>query len=129
MKEYHIIYRDGDFYKVINGINNEDSAYEVLMMVIKAGYEDARIEVYETTDAEMDEVIEYLKNWNHEPTKENIAKTLSRWIENLYSHVGKAAHEHEREIGIRDETGISWEEQDLITLQKICAYKKCLSKL
>lgn len=129
MNEYHIIYRDGDFYKIIKGINNEDSAYEVLAMVIKAGYKDSRIEMYESTDSEMNEVIEYLKSWDCKPTKENIANTLSRWMENLYSHVGKAAHEHEAKIGIKDETGISWEEQDLITLQQICAYKKCLSRL
>lgn len=77
----------------------------------------------------MTEVIEYLESLDIEPTKENIKRTLNKWISNLYSHVGKAAHEHEAKIGIKDETGISWEEQDLITLQKICAYKKCLSRL
>lgn len=45
MKEYKVIYRDGDIYKVIDNIFSEDSAYEVLAMVIKAGYEDSRIEV------------------------------------------------------------------------------------
>ena len=47
MKEYVIIYRDGDAYKVIDKIYSEDSAYMVLTMVIKAGYKDSRIEVSE----------------------------------------------------------------------------------
>ena len=44
--EYTIIYRDGDVYKTIDSITSEDSAYMILTMVIKAGYEDARIEGY-----------------------------------------------------------------------------------
>lgn len=44
MTEYMIVYRDGDFYKTIKGIYDEDSAYMVLVMVIKAGYIDNRIE-------------------------------------------------------------------------------------
>ena len=44
MKEYAVIYRDGDIYKVIDNIFNEDSAYMILTMVIKAGYKDSRIE-------------------------------------------------------------------------------------
>ena len=41
--EYKVIYRDGDIYKVIDGITNKDSAYMILAMVIKAGYDDSRI--------------------------------------------------------------------------------------
>ena len=44
MKEYAIIYRDGEIYKIIDKIYSEDSAYMVLTMIIKAGYEDSRIE-------------------------------------------------------------------------------------
>ena len=44
MKEYKIIYRDGNIYKIIDKIFSEDSAYMILTMVIKAGYEDSRIE-------------------------------------------------------------------------------------
>ena len=44
MKEYVVIYRDGDIYKIIDRIFSKDSAYMVLTMVIKAGYEDSRIE-------------------------------------------------------------------------------------
>lgn len=46
-KEYVIVYRDGDFYKIIDKIFSEDSAYMVLSMVILAGHADARIEVME----------------------------------------------------------------------------------
>ena len=44
MKEYKVIYRVGNIYNVIDKIYSEDSAYMVLAMVIKAGYEDSRIE-------------------------------------------------------------------------------------
>lgn len=46
MIEYKIIYRDKDVYKIIDGIYTEDSAYMVLIMVMKAGYKDSRIEKY-----------------------------------------------------------------------------------
>lgn len=44
MKEYKIVYRDNDIYKIIDKIYSEDSAYMILAMVIKAGYEDSKIE-------------------------------------------------------------------------------------
>ena len=44
MKEYAVIYRHGDIYKIIDKIYDEDSAYMVLTMVIKAGFRDSRIE-------------------------------------------------------------------------------------
>lgn len=47
MKEYKIIYRIGESYSVIDKIFNEDTAYMVLTMTIKAGYIDSRIEVEE----------------------------------------------------------------------------------
>lgn len=47
MKEYAVIYRQGGIYQIIDKIFSEDSAYMVLTMVIKAGYEDSRIEELE----------------------------------------------------------------------------------
>lgn len=48
MTEYKVVYRSHDgFYQVIDKIFSEDSAYMVLTMVIKAGYEDAVIEAYD----------------------------------------------------------------------------------
>jgi hypothetical protein len=44
VREYAVIYRDGDTYKIIDKIYDEDSAYMVLAMVIKAGFKDSRIE-------------------------------------------------------------------------------------
>ena len=44
MTEYKIVYRHGDVYQIIDKIFSEDSAYMVLTVVIKAGYEDCRIE-------------------------------------------------------------------------------------
>lgn len=75
------------------------------------------------------EVIEYLESWNCKPTKENIKRTLWKWIENLYSQVGKDAHEHLLACGIVDKTGISWEEQDIQKIQQIKQYKQCLMEI
>lgn len=44
MREYAVVYRDGDIYKIIDKIYDEDSAYMVLTMIIKAGFYDSRIE-------------------------------------------------------------------------------------
>ena len=83
----------------------------------------------EVMDSVILEVIEELESWDIEPTKENMIWELNKWITNLYSHVGKAAHGREAEIGIIDETGIPWEEQDAQMLQKIETYKATIKKL
>jgi transcription initiation factor IIE alpha subunit len=75
------------------------------------------------------EVIEYLESWDCKPTKENIKKVLNKWIENLYSHVGIEAHKHLLACGIIDNTGMTWEEQDMQYLQQIDIYKKCLIEI
>lgn len=77
----------------------------------------------------LEEVIEYLKSCDVKPTEENIKYTLNKWIKNLYSHVGAEAHEHSLACGVVDETGMTWEEQDIIMLQQIEEYKKCLTEI
>lgn len=77
----------------------------------------------------MTEVIEYLESLDVEPTKENIKRTLNKWINNLYSHIGEAAHKHSLSCGVIDETVMTWEEQDMITLEQIERYKKILISL
>lgn len=72
------------------------------------------------------EVIEYLESWGCKPTKENIKRTLNEWIKNLYSHIGVEAHRHSLSCGIVDETGMTWEEQDMQMLQQIKRYRQCL---
>lgn len=42
-QRYAIIYRVGDLYKIIKGIEGIDNAYMILTMVTKAGYTDCRI--------------------------------------------------------------------------------------
>ena len=75
------------------------------------------------------EVVEYLYSWDIEPTKENIKRILNRWIKNLYSHIGIESHQHSLSCGITDQTGLTWEEQDMQTLQQIETYKKCIEEL
>lgn len=77
----------------------------------------------------LEEVVEHLESWDMKPTKENMKKVLSQWIDNLYSHIGKEAHEHSLACGIEDNTGMSWEEQDMYMLQQIDIYKRCLVEL
>lgn len=49
MTEYKIVYKNKheNIYQIIDKIYSEDSAYMILTMVIKAGYEDAIIEKME----------------------------------------------------------------------------------
>lgn len=77
----------------------------------------------------LEEVIEYLESCDCESTQENIKKTLNKWIQNLYSHVGIEAHKHSLSNGVVDETGMTWEEQDMQYLQQIDRYKKCLIEI
>ena len=77
----------------------------------------------------LEEVIEHLKSWDVKPTEEIIKQTLSKWIENLYSHIGAEAHKHSLACGVVDETGMTWEEQDMQMLQQIDRYKKCLAAM
>lgn len=77
----------------------------------------------------IDEVVEFIKSYDGIPTKENIKNVLIKWIENLYSHIGAEAHKHSLACGIVDETGMTWEEQDMLMLQQIARYKKCLDTM
>lgn len=47
MREYKVIYRKGEIYKVIDKIYNEDTAYLVLALAIEAGHLDSRIEYFD----------------------------------------------------------------------------------
>lgn len=47
MREYKVIYRKGEIYKVIDKIYNEDTAYLVFALAIEAGYLDSRIEYFD----------------------------------------------------------------------------------
>lgn len=75
------------------------------------------------------EVVDFLESWDCEPTKENITRTLKKWIENLYSHIGAEAHMHSLACGVVDETGVSWEDQDMQMLQQIKKYKQCIMEV
>ena len=78
------------------------------------------------TKQTLEEVVEYLESWDVTPTEELIKQTLNKWIENLYSHIGAEAHKHSLACGVADETGMTWEEQDMQMLQQIDRYKRCL---
>lgn len=82
-----------------------------------------------TTVETISEIIEYLDSFDCMPTKENVEKTLRKWIGNLRSQIGEEAHLHRLACGVIDETGMSWEEQDVLRLQQIQHYKECLMKL
>lgn len=75
------------------------------------------------------EVIEKLEDFQMEITIDNVKSVINKWIENLYSHIGKEAHEYSLICDVADETGMTWEEQDNYMLQKINEYRKCLSEI
>ncbi len=72
---------------------------------------------------------EDLLSWDCEPTNENLIRNFNKWIDNLYSHIGDSAHLHLLSLGIADETGLSWAEQDARTLEQIELYKECVNHL
>lgn len=57
------------------------------------------------------------------------ASQVKQYIENLKSHMGYAAHLHEQTLGITDETGMSWEQQDEQTQKQIDEYEALLRYL
>lgn len=75
------------------------------------------------------EAIDYLESWDIEPTKEKIKRVLNNWMENLYSHIGVAAHDNELKCGVEDLTGMTWEEQDIQMLKQIESYKNYLAAI
>ena len=77
----------------------------------------------------LNEVIDYLKSYDIKPTKKIISEELNFYIKNLYSHIGEAAHKHEEELGIINETGMTWEEMDAQMLKQIMEYKEALKEL
>lgn len=75
------------------------------------------------------EAIEYLESWDVEPTMDLIKNTIIKWIANLYSHIGIAAHMQSCNSGVEDETGMSWIEQDMQMLKQIEEYNNCLAEM
>lgn len=49
-------------------------------------------------------------------------RTINERIDNLRSSIGPEAHKKLQELGIIDETGLTWEEQDKYSRQQIKAY-------
>ena len=62
-------------------------------------------------------------------TYELFIETLNERIDNLYSHIGKEAHERYRVMGVEDNTGLSWIEQDKQILKEIERYQKLIDYL
>ena len=56
-------------------------------------------------------------------------KEINERISNLKSHIGVEAHRREAELGIIDETGMSWEEQDKYMQKEINEYQGLLEYL
>ena len=54
---------------------------------------------------------------------------INNRIENLSSTIGEAAHRHLLEIGVTDETGMTWEEQDMYTKNQIDKLQQLLNYL
>ena len=56
-------------------------------------------------------------------------KEVKRIIENLKSYIGIEAHKKLEEIGVVDNTGMSWEEQDEYHQKQIKEYQDLLTYL
>lgn len=57
---------------------------------------------------------------------ERFIKEIQERIENLESYIGEDAHKRLESMGIEDNTGMSWEEQDKQTEKQISEYKELL---
>ena len=65
------------------------------------------------------DAIELLEACDCIPNVDNIKRHLEECMNNLYSGIGKQAHLRREALGIADETGITWLEQDLEDMKQI----------
>lgn len=56
-------------------------------------------------------------------TSDNIIQVVSGWAANLRSGIGEEAHRHLESIGVKDMTGMTWEEQDARALAEAQKYE------
>ena len=75
------------------------------------------------------EVSSYLESWNIRFSNEAAVKVVREWIENLSSHCGADAHRTLEYLGVADETGMDWDEQDAWAREKIARYEDYLCDL
>lgn len=64
-----------------------------------------------------------------EVSYELFIKEINKCINNLKSYIGKEAHQRLEAMGVKDETGMSWEEQDENTMRQIKKYIELLDYL
>ena len=69
--------------------------------------------------------------WSYDApiTYELFVNTVKEYIKNLESHIGVEAHKKLKELGVIDNTGMTWEEQDIQTEKQIKEYKDLLDYL
>jgi len=70
-----------------------------------------------------------LWSWDAEISYELFTKTLRDCIANLKSHIGEEAHRYLESVGVIDNTGLTWEEQDRNTQKEIARYEELLKYL
>ena len=70
-----------------------------------------------------------LWSWDAEISYDMFKGEIVSRINNLRSHIGSEAHIKERELGIIDVTGMTWEEQDKFATQQIKEYEQLLNYL
>jgi nucleoid-associated protein YejK len=83
--------------------------------------------MYTLQEVKEEAVIE-LNSWDAPVNSNTVITMIEGWINNLKSHIGKEAHEYEAQF-IKDETGMSWEEQDAIYLEQIKDYENALKEI
>lgn len=60
---------------------------------------------------------------------DRFTQEIQERIKNLESYIGEDSHKHLESLGIIDNTGMTWEEQDAQTQKEIEKYKELLSYL
>lgn len=78
-----------------------------------------------------DIVVEEFDMWDvseKNRTVQRVRELLSKWCDNLRSQMGEEAHQHLSALGIVDETGMTWSEQDESFRKQIQTYENYMEQ-
>ena len=91
--------------------------------------EEPHLDMSEQPYSVYEEAKEYLESWDCPVTRDNIIKCVTEWRDNLRSQIGEEAHKRSLALGIVDDTGMSWEEQDRYAIRQAARYEAYLKKI
>lgn len=83
-----------------------------------------------TVQQAIENTISELLSWDAENiTTKMIIDRLNEYIENLYSYIDRESHKRLEDLGVEDNTKMSWIDQDAQTIEQINDYKEAVKYL